>query len=393
MHYMKNIFNKDDIMGFIIKTIIFICALMLIGIMILCVIYFDNIAEFISRLMVVVNPFICGMIIAYLLKPLYNKMYSIQCKKVKRSEKKCRILALLYTETLFVIVIITICSIIIPQSFRSVTDLIKVMPDALDSTQDWIDSQVDNNALLRRFVGDNLEDLQGKFSKFIKESVIPNMDSFASNIATYVKDIVVYIADILIGVVISIFVLASKDSFKINVKRIMLAIFGKKLTLKIIDELRVADRMFSGFFLGKIIDSLIVGVICFIVLSIFKMPYTLLLSVIVCITNIVPIIGPFIGAIPGIIIVLSVSPIQALEFAIFILILQQIDGHIIGPKCIGSATGLNTFWVLFSIIVFGGIWGVAGMIIGVPLMAVIHDIVNKLVTCILNKRNISEKDI
>jgi predicted PurR-regulated permease PerM len=135
-----------------------------------------------------------------------------------------------------------------------------------------------------------------------------------------------------------------------------------------------------------------VGVICLVLLTILRMPYALLVSIIVCITNIIPIVGPFIGAVPSLIIIFSESPIHSLYFLIFIIVLQQIDGHIIGPKCIGSATGLSTFWVLFSIIVFGKMFGIIGMLIGVPTQAVIFDILDKILNKLENRRNKLEKD-
>ena len=141
---------------------------------------------------------------------------------------------------------------------------------------------------------------------------------------------------------------------------------------RLISEVRYIKAVFSQFIVGKIIDSVIIGIINYIAMSIFKMPYALLISAIVGVTNVIPFFGPFIGAIPSAFIILLISPIQSLQFSVWILILQQIDGNIIGPKILGQTTGLSSFWILFSIILFGGLFGVLGMIIGVPTLAVVY---------------------
>ena len=162
-----------------------------------------------------------------------------------------------------------------------------------------------------------------------------------------------------------------KDLLRRQFRKLLFALFSEKKAKKIIEELQYVHRVFGGFILGKIIDSAIIGVLTFFVLSIMKMPYTLLVSVIVGVTNVIPFFGPFIGAIPCFLLILLTSPIQSLYFAVTILIIQQIDGNIIGPKVLGDSTGLSSFWVLFSILLFGGLFGFVGMIIGVPLWAVI----------------------
>lgn len=168
-----------------------------------------------------------------------------------------------------------------------------------------------------------------------------------------------------------VYLLNMKDLLRRQFRKLLFALFSRKKAKEIIEELQYVHRVFGGFILGKIIDSAIIGVITFFVLSIMKMPYTLLVSVIVGVTNVIPFFGPFIGAIPCFFLILLTSPIQSLYFAITILIIQQIDGNIIGPKVLGDSTGLSSFWVLFSILLFGGLFGFVGMIIAVPFWAVI----------------------
>ena len=186
--------------------------------------------------------------------------------------------------------------------------------------------------------------------------------------------------NLFIGIIVAIYLLKSKRIFAAQSKKIMYGIFKKNHADTIINYLRVSDNMFSGFISGKIVDSAIIGVICFAVMGVMRLPYAMLVSVIVGVTNIIPVFGPYIGAIPSALLILLVDPKQALYFLILIIILQQLDGNVIGPAILGESTGLSAFWVLFSILLFGGFWGIAGMLVGCPLFAVIYRIVKDFVS-------------
>lgn len=177
--------------------------------------------------------------------------------------------------------------------------------------------------------------------------------------------------------------------FIAQAKKIIYGVCKKKTADTLIHYVRISNDMFSGFILGKIVDSAIIGIICFVLMTIFSLPYALLVSVIVGVTNIIPVFGPYIGAIPSAMLILLVSPVQALYFIILVAILQQVDGNIIGPAILGDSTGLSAFWVLFSILFFGGFWGIAGMLIGCPLFAVIYTIIKDFVNYCLERRNLS----
>ena len=185
--------------------------------------------------------------------------------------------------------------------------------------------------------------------------------------------------DLFIGLVVAIYLLYGRRKFKKQGKLLLYSLFKERWADKIIEEIRFADRVFSGFIGGKLLDSAIIGGICYIGMMIMGLPYAILISVIVGVTNIIPFFGPYIGAIPSAIILLTVSPMSCLMFVIFIVILQQVDGNIIGPKILGSSTGLSGIWVLFSILLFGGLFGFVGMLIGVPVFAVIYDLIRQLI--------------
>jgi predicted PurR-regulated permease PerM len=311
---------------------------------------------------------------AYILSPLCN---AIERRASKNKHKET--MAIIFTEIIFIEIIILGCVVIIPQSIDSVITIIEKAPSAWNSIEEQIVKLSDSNSLIANTFGSDIKEINQIVNEFINDNVMPNINTIISEVVSRVTVFGRAILDIIIGIVISIFGLANRKIFLRQTKMIGKAIFNDKTYNIICEEIRVANRMFSGFFVGKLIDSTIIGVACFVILSIMDMPYVLLVSVIVGVTNMIPIMGPFIGAIPSAVIILSESPIKSLYFIIFIIILQQIDGHIIGPKCIGNTTGLSTFWVLFAIMFFGGIWGMIGMVIGVPLFAIIYDVVKKFV--------------
>ena len=188
-----------------------------------------------------------------------------------------------------------------------------------------------------------------------------------------------FFKDLLIGLIVAVYLLAGRKRFGRQAVILIRSALKPRWADMVLDEADIVDKMFGGFIEGKLVDSAIIGVLCYIGCSIFKFPNALLVSAIVGITNVIPFFGPFLGAIPSILLILIESPIKALWFALFVLALQQLDGNVIGPKILGQHTGVSSFWVLFSILLFGGLWGLVGMIIAVPLFAVLYDILKKLV--------------
>lgn len=364
-----------------------IMIVIIISLMILAIINYSSIVGFIGKMISIAVPFIYGGCIAYLLVPLCNRIEN------KLKNKHNEALAIAITEVIFIALLVIICITIIPQSIKSISDIITAFPDTLKKFQNTVEDLSGKHSFISKLIGGNIKEFNGMMTDFISKNVIPNMNGIIAGIATGVADVGKTAVNMIISIIVSIFALANRKTFARHSKMILRAVLNKKTYDKVINEIKIADKMFSGFFIGKIIDSLIIGVICFISLAVMRIPYAVLVSAIVAITNIIPFIGPFIGAIPGTLIVFSAEPLKALYFIIFIIILQQVDGHIIGPKCIGSATGLSTFWVLFAIIFFGGLWGIVGMLIGVPLLAVLFDIGTRIVKYILNKKNIDTSDI
>ena len=208
------------------------------------------------------------------------------------------------------------------------------------------------------------------------------MGSFVSNTISFLKTV-------LVGFISAVYMLNSKDTFSAQGKKLIYSMFHTDTANVILENIRFVHKVFGGFITGKLLDSLIIGLITFFAMSILQMPYVLLISVIIGVTNIIPFFGPFIGAIPSTLLIILVSPLQGVYFVIFILILQQFDGNILGPKILGDSTGLASFWVMFAILLFGGMFGFAGMVVGVPLFAVIYSAVSGLVNRSLGKKKLS----
>ena len=333
---------------------------------------------------------IYGAAIAYLLKPVCNtyerKLNEHLPSKLKKMSKALAITGSMLTMCIIVYLLLII---IIPQVVNSVTSLINTLPDKLNYAASWLEETLKEDTVVANYITENYIMLKDTAIEWISNELIPNMQNIQNILAgvgIQIWNSVMFLKNLLIGLIIAVYLLASRKKFAVQGKMVLYSIVKTKWADKILTELKYADNTFVGFINGKILDSAIIGVICYVCCLIFKFPNAMLVSVIVGVTNIIPFFGPFIGAIPSALLIFIESPLKSLWFLIFIVVLQQVDGNIIGPKILGNSTGLSSFWVLFSILVFGGLWGFVGMVIGVPLFAVIYDIAKKLVFCGL-KRN------
>ena len=229
-----------------------------------------------------------------------------------------------------------------------------------------------------------------RFQNWIATDLVPNISLIFDRVSSGVISFVTVLKNLLIGLIVMVYFLNIKDTLCAQAKKMVYGFLNVKTANRLIGEVRFAHKIFGGFITGKLLDSLIIGIMCFFSLKFLKMPYVLLISVIVGVTNVIPFFGPFIGAVPSAFLILLVDPMKCLYFLIFILVLQQFDGNILGPKILGDSTGLPSFWVLFSILLFGGLFGFVGMIIAVPTFAVIYRTLSLYVKSALKKRNYSE---
>ena len=343
---------------------------------------FQGFGDAISKLTGILMPFIYGAVIAYLLKPVCNCVENFLRRLLpEKMGTAANMLAVTISLLFGILVVYALIMMIVPQLITSVTTLYYTARNNLNDFVDWASHQeiIASNQKLLDFIETSYDNLQDTLDNLVRTKLVPSMQSLLSGAALGVMSFVTFLKNIVIGLIVSVYLLASRKKFGQQGKLILYSLVKPRWANLIMEEIRYADRMFGGFINGKILDSAIIGVLCYIACLIFKFPSALLVSVIIGVTNVIPFFGPFIGAIPAILLILIQNPIKALWFVLFVLVLQQVDGNIIGPKILGNTTGLSSFWVLFAILLFGGLWGFVGMIIGVPLFAVIYDVLKKFV--------------
>ena len=343
---------------------------------------FQGFGDAISKLTGILMPFIYGAVIAYLLKPVCNCVEDFLRRLLpEKMGTAANMLAVAISLLFGILVVYALFMMIVPQLITSVTTLYYTARNNLNDFVDWASHQeiIASNQKLLDFIETSYDNLQDTLDNLVRTKLVPSMQSLLSGAALGVMSFVTFLKNIIIGVIVSVYLLASRKKFGQQCKMILYSLIKPRWADIILEEILYADKMFGGFINGKILDSAIIGVLCYIACLIFKFPSALLVSVIIGVTNVIPFFGPFIGAIPATLLILIQNPIKALWFVLFVLVLQQVDGNIIGPKILGNTTGLSSFWVLFAILLFGGLWGFVGMIIGVPLFAVIYDVLKKFV--------------
>lgn len=333
---------------------------------------------------------IIGIAIAYLLNPIVNGLEKRLHKLVKNPKNEAKVNGALrafsaIAVVLFAVVIAGIMIYaILPQVVISISSLIRNFPYYVDEITDLIKA----NRQLQAFLDNVLTNATEVISDWLNENVLQNIQSYVTLAASGVMSVVVVLADILVGLIISVYVLCSTRTFVGQGKKIIYALFNKRHAKMILDTMRKSNEIFGGFISGKLLDSLIIGVLCFVGLSAMHMPYIALVSVIVGVTNVIPFFGPYIGMIPSTILIMLVDFKKGVIVLLFIIVLQQIDGNVIGPKILGKSTGLSAFWVVFSVMFFGKLWGIIGMLIGVPVFGVIYYILDTFVNFQLGRREL-----
>ena len=349
-----------------------------------------DITGFLGKTINVLQPVIMGLVIAYLINPVVNFLnarlipfFRKRMKNGKSAVKLSNSLSVFAAEILFCVIVFGFMALIIPQFAISVADIVKTLPGKMTEYGRKGLKFVQSNATLKEIYERAIE--YGE--KWVKEDLSSFATKLGSSVASGVLDVANFLKNFVIGIVFSIYLMFSKRTFVNQTKKVFYAVFDDKTVSKIFSWFATVHKIFSGFINGKLIDSLIIGVLCFIGTSILGIPYALLISCIIGVTNIIPVFGPWIGGIPSTILVLLVNPLKGLYLGIFIILLQTLDGNILGPKILGNRIGLNTFWVVFAIVLGGGLFGVLGMLIGVPGFAIIYYVAATLVNYLLRKKN------
>ena len=331
------------------------------------------VVAFLKKIFKVIAPVLIGVVFAYLFNPLVSiiEEYFNKYDKIKNKNKLARVIGIIITYLLLVVLIIIFIRFFIPNLLDSLNVMIKNIPKYLENVFNFIKTICEKNNINPKFI----DSYRANIDSAIKNSVVPNLDIIINNLANGISSVVKWIINIIVSIIVSIYLIYDKELFSDGIDRMLKTYCSPKVYEEIIGIAKYIYKVLGGFMLARLIDSLIIGIITFIVLIIFKIPYAFLISIIVGITNVIPFFGPFIGAIPSIMLLLMISPAKALEFGIIILIIQQFDGNVLGPKLIGDKIGLKSFWVLFAILLFGGLFGFWGMIFAVPLFACLSEFI------------------
>ncbi len=370
------------------------------GLLIIAYLILSNIEGFggvITTIKNICMPFILGLVMAYLLCPIYNlvvkKTYAFLNNKVKNNINRIRIARVIATiiSLCFVLGIIGgLIWMLVPELVNSIIGIIKILPSRINELIYLIrdSARLEKHPNMTRYMENALYKAQDYMRTWFNEDFIATFGLYMQKITESVLGTLKALLNFFIGLIVCVYFLNSKEVFKAQSKKLVIATMSEENSKAFIEFCQYTNRTFGGFINGKLIDSLIIGVLCFILMTIIGLPYPLLISTVIGITNIIPFFGPFIGAIPSIILIFFINPMQALYFLIMIFALQQLDGNVIGPKILGGTTGLPSFWVMFAIIVGGGLFGFVGMVIGVPVFAVIHHYVGKLVDKKLRRKGL-----
>lgn len=348
----------------------------------------------IFRLFAALKPIAYGAMIAYLLAPIVNffdRLISPGRMAAARGDGRFRAAGVRAVSLVLTWIVITafaylLLSFLLPQVYKSIFRLIGNMETYYNTINTWVAGLLEQNPSLETWVRDQLSAYYEDLSSLITNQVLPQAQQLMSAVGGGVVTALGFLKNLLVGIIVSIYLLASKERCAAHCRKLVCGLFRPSQATWIFRAVGTADRIFSGFVRGKLLDSLIIGIICFVFSSIFDFPYAPLVSVIVGATNIIPFFGPFLGAIPSLFLILLDSPIKALYFLIFILALQQVDGNIIGPKILGDRTGLSSLWVIIAILVGGSFFGVPGMFFAVPVLACFNTFVDFCINCRLKKR-------
>jgi len=349
---------------------------------------------FLRRLLRILAPVLYGFFIAYLLSPVVNYFERLLPERLCRARKGkfrspvARAISILLTMILVFFLAYLLLSILLPQLYKSILILINNAETYYNTVYKWVNDLLESNPDVEKWVMAQLDASYQNLLTWLTQKVVPQAQQLLGAVTGGIVSVLTFAKNLLIGLIVSIYLLATKEGCAASSRKMVYALFSEKQAGWLLRGLRRVDRIFSGFVRGKLLDSLIIGIICFVFSSWFQFPYAPLVSVVVGVTNVIPFFGPFLGAIPSAFLILLVSPIKCLYFILFVLVLQQVDGNVIGPRILGDSTGLSSFWVIVAILVGGGFFGIPGMFFGVPIFACLYTAVGAYTNYCLRKRDL-----
>lgn len=340
---------------------------------------FDNIIKIIGKILYIFRPLLYGIIIAFILTQSFNffnrkfiKLLSKRSKDTIKIKKESKIISISISILILLLILFWIFYLLIPKLLISVVGIVEMLPDSIVKVESWLENILKGNPAIENIILTMINDSSKSILSYLSEGILPKMENIVTTVTVGLNGMYEFLRDFTIGIVFSVYLLINKNKYVSEMKKFIYTFLGIKKGNSLLQGARYSYKIFNGFIKGKLLTSVALGIVCYIAMILFKMPYAALISLIVAITNIIPFFGPIIGWVPGVILLLLINPIQALYFTIIIIVLQQIEGNILSPKIVGDSIGLSGFWVLFSIMIFGGIFGLVGMIIGVPIFAIFY---------------------
>lgn len=360
-----------------------------------CVLDIQQTKAWFGWLLNMLSPFVFGALLAYVLNPMVHMFYRLlgiiaRRFKIPLKHSIHTVLAILITYLIVIGFVVLTILFVVPEIAKNLIDFVNYIPTGYSALMDFL------ARMQERFPTLNVEAISRPISDVMPD-IVSSLQNFATNLVPALYSISVSIAgwvvNLLITLIVSVYMLYDKRRIMRGSWRILYAFLPQKYTPVCREIFAECNQIFRNFVVGKFIDSLIIGVLCFIIMTIIRLPYTLLISIIVGITNMIPYFGPFIGAIPGVLIMLFINPVHALAFTIMILILQQFDGLILGPKILGNSTGMKPLWIIFAITIGGKLAGVIGMFLGVPVVAMLNYLLDRYLEHRLKKKHISDSMI
>ncbi len=370
---------------------------------VLCILFFfvlyklRELHAFSRTLSAILQPISFGAVLAYVLTPIYNRVRSTLSRWLSGPLKRQRLVNSLASgggiaaSLLFIILVAYgLVAAVVPEVVRSIVGIADDMDTYFATMSNWFNEFMSRDTIYAPYIRQLLDNVGTYIENLVNDTILPNLNSYLVNLSAGVVQALRVTLNLIIGLIVAAYLLGCKDTLCAQSKKIIYGLFRTPAANLIVAKFRYAHQVFGGFINGKLLDSLIIGIIAMVFCNLLQFPYPMLLAVVIGVTNVIPFFGPFIGAIPCALLVLLVSPLQCLYFCIFVLILQQFDGNILGPKILGDSTGLSSFWVLFSILLFGGLFGFVGMIVGVPLFAVFYSLVKDFIGWRLGRKDLSQ---
>lgn len=342
------------------------------------------------------KPILYGVLIAYLLAPVVDfferHLLPNLVKRAKAEGKFCsmgaRACSLVLTWLMLFVLTYLLLSVLLPELYKSIGQLIDNLETYYNTINDWLNSLLEKNPDVEAWASGQIDVYYKDLLTWLSNEFLPQAQQVMTAVSGGIVNVLLFAKNLIVGIIVSTYLLATKELNAAHCRKLTCALFQGKDTRWIFRGVHRMDRIFSGFVRGKLLDSLIIGVLCFIFSNIFNFPYAPLISVMIGVTNIIPFFGPFLGAIPSLFLILLVSPLKALYFLLFIIALQQVDGNIIGPKILGGKTGLSSLWVIVAILLGGSFFGIPGMFFGVPVFACAYTLIRFLMETRLRKKGL-----